>query len=80
MLRRVCQFGWRVDLGCIRQLYDEVAAAGSRDSRILRSPAHSFGGYEVRREGGALQLPTGAAEMSVGLLSSALWLPDVQLL
>lgn len=46
--RRAGQFSWRVDLAAIRQLYDDVAAAGSRDSRILRSPAHSFAGYEVR--------------------------------
>jgi hypothetical protein len=44
--RRAGQFSWRVDLASIRQLYDDVAAAGSRDSRILRSPAHSFAGYE----------------------------------
>lgn len=46
--RHAGQFSWRVDVGAIRQLYDDVAAAGSRDSRILRSPAHSFAGYEVR--------------------------------
>lgn len=44
--KRSCFFQWHVDLAAIRQLYEEVAAAGSRDSRILRSPAHSFAGYE----------------------------------
>jgi hypothetical protein len=46
--RRTGQFSWRVDLAAVRQLYDDASAAGSRDSRILRSPAHSFAGYEVR--------------------------------
>jgi hypothetical protein len=45
-VRRAGQFSWRVDLSAVRQLYDDVAASGSRDSRILRSPAHSFAGYE----------------------------------
>uniref|UniRef100_A0A383VWS6 BTB domain-containing protein n=1 Tax=Tetradesmus obliquus TaxID=3088 RepID=A0A383VWS6_TETOB len=44
--KRSCFFQWHVDMAAIRQLYEEVAAAGSRDSRILRSPAHSHAGYE----------------------------------
>lgn len=43
---RSCTFTWPVDLASVCQLYDEVAAAGSRASRTLRSPAHAFAGYE----------------------------------
>ncbi|KAF6250523.1 hypothetical protein COO60DRAFT_1705774 [Scenedesmus sp. NREL 46B-D3] len=47
--KRSCFLQWHVDLAAIRQLYEDVAAAGSRDSRILRSPAHSFAGYDGRK-------------------------------
>jgi hypothetical protein len=66
--KRSCFFQWHVDLAAIRQLYEEVAAAGSRDSRILRSPAHSFAGYEW-----ALQLEITQTKGATGFDGSKPW-------
>jgi hypothetical protein len=66
--KRSCFFQWHVDVAAIRQLYEEVAAAGSRDSRILRSPAHSFAGYEW-----ALQLEITQTKGATGFDGSKPW-------
>jgi len=66
--QRSCSFPWHVDLAAIKQLHDEVAAAGSRDSRILRSPAHSFAGYEW-----ALQLEITQTRGATGFDCSKPW-------
>jgi hypothetical protein len=66
--KRSCFFQWHVDLAAVRQLYEEVAAAGSRDSRILRSPAHSFAGYEW-----ALQLEITQTKGATGFDGSKPW-------
>ena len=61
-------FQWQVDVAAVQQLYEEVAAAGSRDSRLLRSPAHYFGGYEW-----ALQLEVTQTKGATGFDGSKPW-------
>jgi hypothetical protein len=43
---RSCSFNFLVELSRVQQLLEQVAAAGSRENRTIRSPAHFFGGYE----------------------------------
>ncbi|KAF6261544.1 hypothetical protein COO60DRAFT_1699744 [Scenedesmus sp. NREL 46B-D3] len=66
--KRSCFFQWHVDMAAVRLLYEEVAAAGSRDSRILRSPAHSFAGYEW-----ALQLEITQTKGATGFDGAKPW-------